>query len=213
LRRHHSHRPSPSLSSVSVQAAAAGLCRVCRLLLVSLAFPVLACGPTEGPAEASREAFFHHLLDRCHETYRGAAELAPENDQLFGSAGLSLELESCSETEIRIRFAVDEDRSRRWLFRRDGEGLLFLQFPGEDGDRANAETEGRGWGLWASNDGTELVQHFPDHRSRPDHGSSQGNRLWTLEIDTEADRLIYRMARDDEPRYRFVFHRDEASDP
>jgi hypothetical protein len=57
--------------------------------------------------------------------------------------------------------AADESRTWAWVLERSDEELLFThEHAREDGTLY----DNSGWGGWASDTGTALLQDFPDHR-------------------------------------------------
>lgn len=160
--------------------------------------------------EDPRDAFFRNLGERCGDHYPGRAVIAPEEDETFYPADLSMELVHCDRDEIRITFWVDGDDSRTWVLERSDEGLLFThEEVGEDGEL----TERSGWGGWATENGTELFQHFPDHRWDPDDPDAvpeERRSHWRLRLDPTNGQFVYYLDRGLDPDYRLVFHMGQS---
>lgn len=75
---------------------------------------------------AARDAFWTSLTALCGKAFDGRiaanAGGAPGADPFDGKR-LTMHVRGCSETEIRVPFHVGEDRSRTWVFTREGAGL------------------------------------------------------------------------------------------
>jgi hypothetical protein len=155
----------------------------------------------------AQDAFFEALGERCGEEYPGRAIVAPETDDTFHPAYLGMRFAACDENRIRITFLVDEDDSRTWVIERSDEGLLFThEHVREDGTLY----ENSGWGGWATGDGSELFQHFPDHRWTPDRGPEDERSVWRLRMDPVNGQFVYYLDRGLTPAYRLVFHTGQS---
>jgi hypothetical protein len=170
---------------------------------------------TAGAADASptvdgreaQNAFFEALAERCGDEYPGRAITAPESDDTFHPAYLGMRIAECDDREIRVTFLVDEDDSRTWVIERSDEGLLFThEHAREDGTLY----ENSGWGGWATEHGSELFQHFPDHRWTPDRGPESERSVWRLRLDPENGQFVYYLDRGIVPAYRLVFHMSQS---
>jgi hypothetical protein len=158
------------------------------------------------PVEA-QNAFFQALAERCGDEYPVRAIVAPETDDTFHPAYLGMHIVDCGESEIRITFLVDDDDSRTWVIEQSDEGLLFThEHRREDGTLY----ENSGWGGWATEQGTELFQHFPDHRWTPDRGPEEQRSVWRLRLDPENGQFVYYLDRGLTPAYRLVFHMGQS---
>jgi len=173
---------------------------ICTIFCVLVA--ATGCA-SEGVSHDPRSAFFEHIGSLCGMQWEGVTELAPESDEIFRPFPLTLRIEECGESQVRFRFGVDDDLSRSWLLRFDGEeGLLFLQ---GRGDLTRGMDDGVSWGGWATDRGTEFVQSFPDYRTSPGQQAARGPRTWRLQLDDETGKIVYFLDQGDEPRFRLVF--------
>jgi hypothetical protein len=162
--------------------------------------------PALSPDEA-RSAFFENLRERCGDEYPGRAIIAPETDDVFHPAYLGMHIVDCSDNEIRITFFVDDDDSRTWILERSDEGLLFTH---EHRQADGTLYEISGWGGWANDRGTELFQHFPDHRWDPEVVPEERRSHWRLRLDPENGQFVYYLDRGVTPAYRLVFHMGQS---
>jgi hypothetical protein len=178
-------------------------------LLISMA---AGCGvPLGGAAEneggplaaAPRDAFFEALSARCGDEYPGRAIIAPASDNVFHPAYLRMRIDQCTAHTLRIAFLVDDDDSRTWVIERSDEGLLFThEHVHDDGTLY----DNSGWGGWATETGTALFQHFPDHRWDSDRVPETRRSVWRLRLDPDRGQFVYYLDRGVAPLYRLVFH-------
>lgn len=98
------------------------------------------------------------LNSLCGQTFEGRVVTQDPADADFAGARLTMHVRDCSPQEVRIPFAVGEDRSRTWVVTRTGEGLTLKH--------DHRGTDGRPDGLhWYGGDtasqGTATRQEFP----------------------------------------------------
>ena len=90
-----------------------------RPLLLALA--IAGCA-TPSPADpASR--FFANLQALCGRAYEGRMVSDDAADASFRGQRLVMQVRDCSAQDVRIPFAVGEDRSRTWVVTRTASGL------------------------------------------------------------------------------------------
>ncbi|OGN50837.1 MAG: hypothetical protein A2352_04630 [Caulobacterales bacterium RIFOXYB1_FULL_67_16] len=87
--------------------------------LVSLSLAGAAAA-TPAPAQ---DAFLAQLNALCGQRFEGRVVTADAADARFASERLIMHVRDCSPDEVRIPFAVGEDRSRTWVVTRTGVGL------------------------------------------------------------------------------------------
>jgi hypothetical protein len=188
--------------------------RILALILPALLALAAGCGTgVDAPApealspDEARNAFFGNLRERCGDEYPGRAIMAPETDDVFHPAYLGMHIVDCSDDEISITFFVDDDDSRTWILERSDEGLLFTH---EHRQADGSLYEISGWGGWANDRGTELFQHFPDHRWDPEVVPEERRSHWRLRLDPENGQFVYYLDRGVTPAYRLVFHMGQS---
>ncbi|WP_298632783.1 hypothetical protein [uncultured Umboniibacter sp.] len=99
------------------------------ILLVLLTTSLLGCSipnqhqPTEALSPA--EAFWQQLSLHCGMQYQGVMVSDDEVDADFARANMLARFEQCSASEIRVPFWVGDDKSRTWVFTRQGETIEF----------------------------------------------------------------------------------------
>ena len=113
----------------------AALSRGMKHTALLLALAVIACSP-ESPAPAApasvpavaiepppAEAFMAQLNELCGQRYVGKVVSTDAADADMASSRLVMHVRDCSDDEVRITFAVGEDRSRTWIVTRTPAGV------------------------------------------------------------------------------------------
>ena len=121
--------------------------------LLALMVPSLASAQTP-----TRDGFFANLSALCGQRFEGRVVTTDAADTDFASQRLTMHVRDCSADEIRVPFAVGEDRSRTWVITRMGDALrLKHDHRGTDG-----KPDGLHWyGGMTTAPGTAERQDFP----------------------------------------------------
>ena len=164
---------------------AAGLC---WLAAASAALP---------DADDARAAFFERLSALCGATFDGYMSFPDDPEHAFAGKLLVAHVETCGEDEIRVPFAVGEDRSRTWIVsRRD--------------DHRHADgtpDEITLYGGWATGPGDSLSQSFAAHEHTARLIPEAATNVWTLSLSEDGTSLTYDLRRHDRPRFRATLNR------
>ncbi|MDB5420604.1 MAG: hypothetical protein JWR59_551 [Brevundimonas sp.] len=109
-------------------------------------------------AAEPRDVWFAGLTALCGQTFEGRVVTTDAADADFAGKRLTMKVRDCSTDEIRIPFAVGEDRSRTWVITRTADGMrLKHDHRGPDG-----KPDGLHWyGGTATEAGTDTRQDFP----------------------------------------------------
>jgi hypothetical protein len=75
------------------------------------------------PAPRPADAFFGRLQALCGQSFAGRVVSTDPQDADFAGKPLVMRVAACTESEVRIPFAVGEDRSRTWVITRTADGL------------------------------------------------------------------------------------------
>ncbi len=75
------------------------------------------------PAARPADAFFDRLQALCGKSFAGRVVSTDPLDADFAGKPLVMQVTGCTDSEVRIPFAVGEDRSRTWVIARTAEGL------------------------------------------------------------------------------------------
>src|SRR3990167_272980 len=87
----------------------------------------LVSAPFAGAASAfstpEQDAFLARLNALCGQRFEGRVVTTDAADAAFASQRLIMHVRDCSAEEVRIPFAVGEDRSRTWVVTKTDTGL------------------------------------------------------------------------------------------
>lgn len=162
-----------------------------------LAFAAIACSPeTPAPAapasappvaveQAPADAFMARLNELCGQRYVGKVVSTDAADTDMASSRLVMHVRDCAPGEVRIPFAVGEDRSRTWIVTRTAEGVrLKHDHRHEDG----TEDEISQYGGNTAAPGTWNRQEFPADAFSKELFMTKGNpasidNVWAMEAD------------------------------
>ena len=166
------------------------------LFLVS-AFLVSGLAPAYGEPDP-RTAFWEELSRLCGSRFEGYSSFPPDPDHSLAGKLLVATVETCTADEIRIPFAVGEDRSRTWILTRSAGGLsLEHDHRHEDG----SPDEITMYGGWATGRGTALSQSFAADEHTRDLIPEAATNVWTLSLAPDGASLTYALARHSQPRF------------
>lgn len=150
-----------------------------------------------------QKEFLSNYKEYCGKAYKGRSVLVNlgENHQLE-NAELLMILDVCKEDEVRIKFYVNDDRSRTWVLMQTKQGLhLSHDHRYEDG----TQYPNNWYGGYADESGNNLIQYFPaDHRTILDRPVRAIN-VWSKEFDKEKKLYYYRLYLEGELRYEAEF--------
>lgn len=174
------------------------------LLRYTLILALFAAGWAIAPATAaaadapSAGQFFHALQQLCGKRFAGAIvadQPPPAADDPFTGRALEMHVRDCSAEEVRIPFAVGEDRSRTWIITRTATGLRLKH------DHRHADGTPDVLTMYGGDTvapGTAQRQSFPADAetlalfTAQDRTVSLTN-VWALEVD--AQHFVYELAR------------------
>lgn len=167
--------------------------------LLLLAFAAVACAP-ETPAlgaaeQAPADAFLARLNELCGGRYVGKVVSTDAADAEMASQRLVMHVRDCSKEEVRIPFAVGDDRSRTWIVTRTAEGLR-LKHDHRHADGTEDELSQYGGDTTAA--GTPNRQEFPADAFSKELFKAKGNpasvdNSWAMEVDH--DTFAYELRR------------------
>ena len=181
-----------------------GRLRVARAALCS-ALIIAACVGWDARAAdgtQDQQQFFANLAKLCGRTVEGATEFPQNADHPMVGKKLILSGATCSAAEIRIPLQVGEDKSRTWVFTISDKGLLLKHDHRHADGTLDQQTN---YGGWAMDQGTAQRQRFAADDETAKLIPEAATNIWTLEIDTENQRLTYALERHNAPRYKAVF--------
>ena len=126
--------------------------------LVSLSSAgVAAASPAPAPVPSQND-FLARLNALCGQRFEGRVVTTDAADAKFASERLIMHVRDCSADEVRIPFAVGEDRSRTWVVTKTDTGLRLKH----DHRHEDGTTDVLHWyGGDTANAGTAERQAFP----------------------------------------------------
>jgi hypothetical protein len=136
-----------------------------------------------GPARPA-DAFFERLRGLCGKSFAGRVVTTDPADAAFAGKPLVMRVADCSDSQVRIPFAVGEDRSRTWVVTRTDNGLrLKHDHRHEDG----AEDELSQYGGDTDTPGSAARQAFPADAFSRTLFLAKGNpasvdNVWAMEV-------------------------------
>lgn len=153
------------------------------LAATALGFALSSCaGGTETPNP--QDAFFANLTALCGQRFEGRVVTTDPADADFANKRLLMHVRDCSDGEIRIPFAVGDDRSRTWVVTRRDIGLRLKH----DHRHEDGTTDTLHWyGGDTVNEGTAERQEFPvDAESialfNANNAAASTTNVWALEV-------------------------------
>lgn len=159
---------------------------------------VIAPASTAASDAAPAGQFFHALQQLCGKRFAGvivADQPPPAADDPFTGRALEMHVRDCSAEEVRIPFAVGEDRSRTWIVTRTATGLRLKH------DHRHADGTPDVLTMYGGDTvapGTAQRQSFPADAETlalfkaQDRAVSLTN-VWALEVDGQ--HFVYELAR------------------
>ena len=164
---------------------------------LTLALAVVACSPeTPAPTPPALDppvsvepvpanAFLSRLNELCGRRYVGKVVTTDAADAEMASQRLVMHVRDCSKTEVRIPFAVGEDRSRTWVITRTADGVR-LKHDHRHAD--GTEDELSQYGGDTTTPGKWMRQEFPADAFSKELFLAKGNPasvddIWAIEAD------------------------------
>ncbi|MBX9617001.1 MAG: hypothetical protein K2X25_15520 [Caulobacteraceae bacterium] len=149
----------------------------------AVALALSACATVPAP-ETAQDAFLARLNALCGQKFEGRVVTTDAADADFANNRLLMHVRDCSPTEVGIPFAVGEDRSRRWIVTRTGEGLRLKH------DHRDPEGVIHGYHMYGGDTagpGTASRQEFPVDQESIDQFIAGGadvstTNVWAVEV-------------------------------
>ena len=152
--------------------------------IASLALLLLsACATT--PASNPQDEFFAALSSHCGKTLTGRLASSDAEDEAMLGKPMSAHFNSCTADEVRINFAIAEDRSRNWVISRTPTGLRLKHVHlHEDG----SEDKLSRYGGDSLGQGTATRQQFPadafsKELFRRENRPQSLTNIWSVEVE------------------------------
>jgi hypothetical protein len=153
--------------------------------LCVIAMGAFLLGCATAPAPTPQDAYFANLQSLCGKSASGKLVTNDVADTAFRDAALVLGPVRCTPNEVRIPFAVGQDRSRTWVITRTESGLrLKHDHRHEDGTEDTLSQYGGDTAAL----GTSSRQEFPADDFSKELFRTKGNpasvaNVWAVEIE------------------------------
>lgn len=156
------------------------------LFLAAAAALVTACAGTSVSAEP-QDQFMARLNDLCGKRFAGRVVTDDPADAAFANGPLIMHVRDCSAEEVRIPFAVGEDRSRTWVVTRTETGVRLKH---DHRHTDGAEDVLSQYGGDTASEGTADRQTFPVDQFSKDLFTREGRtvsntNVWAMEVHPE----------------------------
>ncbi|MFA7482069.1 MAG: hypothetical protein WC314_16305 [Vulcanimicrobiota bacterium] len=167
-----------------------------NFVLSSVAVLFLSLG-----ASAQEFPLFDHLRTLDGQSFEGRMSYSTrENDPM--DLPMSIRVEAVDEKQIRIPFAVGEDRSRTWILTRTDEGLQ-LKHDHRHPDGTPDELTNYGGTAQPSGLGNILI--FPADAETTEMLPEAASNHWSFRLSPSKTQLYYYLERHSEPRFEASF--------
>ena len=153
-----------------------------RPFAAAAALLLAACATAPAPAPA--DAFFGRLQALCGKTFAGRVVTNDPLDADFAGKPLVMRVTGCTDSEVRIPFAVGEDRSRTWVITRTSDGLRLKH---DHRHTDGTEDELSQYGGDTATSGSAARQEFPADAFSRTLFLAKGNpasvtNVWAVEV-------------------------------
>ncbi len=167
------------------------------LFKVSLLAATLVAHPA-GAAEA-HDAYFANLAALCGATFAGASVFPNDPADAFAGKKLVAHVASCTADEIRIPFAVGENKSRTWIIRKENGGLTLRHDHRHDDGTPDPVTM---YGGAAGPGGSARAMRFMADAYTARLIPAAATNVWTLSVSADGRAMTYYLERDAKPRFK-----------
>ncbi len=169
---------------------------------------ILGCEREEVVEADPHDAFFQNMTEMCGQMFSGEAVFPDDPDHPLVDTELRIHFSSCDDDIIRIELYRDVDYWHgAWVIEKREEGLhLYHDHLGDERTEADlGEDDAHGYGGYADDRGSVLVQYFPADDITAEMIPEAETNVWMMEINPETNEFVYYLERHDEPRFRVVF--------
>lgn len=161
--------------------------KIASFLAAAALISLSSVGAAAADPAQSQDAFMARLIALCGQRFEGRVVTTDAADAKFASERLVMHVRDCSSGEVRIPFAVGEDRSRTWVVTKTATGLRLKH----DHRHADGTTDVLHWyGGDTANAGTAERQEFPvDAESialfNANDAAVSTTNVWAMEVHPE----------------------------
>ena len=177
-----------------------------RSLFLKLCFCLLFCAL---PALAEGPSVFDVLYQLDGKSYSGGMTYPADSAHPMNKP-MRITVEVVSENEVRVPFAVGEDRSRTWILRRSSEGIS-LKHDHRHSDGTPDEVTNYGGVDRVQVLGRQLV--FPADEETKSMLPEAATNVWSLRLSPDGKQLYYYLERHKEARFEAHFDLSREAQP
>ncbi len=167
-----------------------------KIVLSAVALLLMSLG-----ASAQEFPLFDHLKTLDGQVFEGRMNYSNKVDDPMDQP-MTMRVEVVSDDQIRIPFAVGEDRSRTWILTRTDEGLQLKhdhrQPDGTPDDLTN-------YGGTAQPSGLGNLIVFPADAETVEMLPEAASNHWSFRMSAGGSNLFYYLERHAEPRFEVIF--------
>lgn len=181
-------------------------------LLCALLASLVGCSaapPAPSPALPG-DAFFAALGALCGAEFVGESVFPTDPNDSFRGKRLVATFASCTADEVRVPFAVGEDRSRTWVFTRTPAGLQLKHDHRHADGTPDAITD---YGGLAVAGGSASSQAFAADAHTAALIPAARTNEWTISVSADGRALTYALTRDAKPRFEARLARTKDPSP
>ncbi|WP_266203801.1 hypothetical protein [Pontibacter kalidii] len=170
-------------------------------LLICLLW-IAACTRPQHQSDIPQQSFYQSMGSLCGQSFSGKVIFPADGKDPFAGAPLTMIVQTCSDSTLRIPFWVGEDKSRTWVISKTAEGLqLKHDHRHEDG----TPDEVTMYGGIASTAPTEAEQRFPADAFTAELLPAAATNEWTLALSPDGKTFSYILKRDNQLRFQADF--------
>ena len=189
--------------------------RITCAVVVAISGCLLAGCAARSPAGGDRQDRLHAVCDVFMEqlgalegiTFTGHPVFQIEPGPPWEGARLRAVVRDVSDSEIRVPFTVDDDRSRTWVFTRRAEGLHLLHDHRYPDGTPHDLTDYGGFAQSGSVIGGVIRLSFPADADTASLLPEASSNVWTFILDPAAGIVVYDLERHERPRFRAELRR------
>lgn len=152
--------------------------------VLAVPFVALALLGAPAAAEAPADAFMTNLTALCGKSFEGRVATTDPADADFAGKRLVMKVQDCTDDQVRIPFAVGEDRSRTWVVTRTEDGVRLKHDHRHEDGTEDAVSQ---YGGDSATPGTAMRQEFPVDQFSKDLFVREGlnvsvTNVWAMEV-------------------------------
>lgn len=180
------------------------------LFLAACAQPGQEAGSADSAEESAstiftssvHQAFMENLATLCGQSFEGAETYTIPDRENWQGKRLVMEVIRCDAEEVHIGLAVDENRSRTWMFMAEDGRLRFRHdHRHEDGTPEEVSL----YGGYATDAGNAFVQYFPADAFTCELIDYACNNEWVVMLSEDREMFSYILKLDGVKRFRADF--------